>query len=413
MICIYNIILLVFLIPAIIFFFFNSIKNPSSGIFFKLKERLGFLKTSENLSKKEILWFHGASVGEVKALEPLIRHFRNYSTLLTVLTPQGRRLAEKNKSADYLSLAPLDFNLIINNFFKKMKPKALILFETEIWPGLIDQAKRRNLKVIVVNGRISGASYPFYKFFRFFWKNILNKADLICARSNEDAERFKGIGCTGKIEVTGNIKYDRDISIPSFTREDAMLSDLDVVFAAGSTREEEEKILADVFVELKMKFPNLKILIAPRRIDRTQNLIKLLKYKNINFVRYSEGIKKPYECLIIDTFGDLVKFYAISDITFVGKSLINRGGQNPIEPASYSKPVLFGPYMQNFQTEADALVNEGGGFYVKNKEELSEKVSVLLSDKMLLKETGERALQAVLKQRGALKRTVSLIENLI
>jgi len=413
MIYIYNVILLIFSIPAAIFFLLKSINDPSKGIFFKWKERFGLWNLPENLLTKDIIWFHGASVGEVKALEPLIKQFKGYTALMTVITPAGRILAEKNKLSELLFLAPLDFEPVVKNVLNKVKPKAIILFETEVWPGLINEAKKQGVKVILINGRLSSSSYPFYKVFRAFWKNIINKIDVLCVRSKEDAERFKGIGFTNPIEVTGNIKYDKDIAMPDFSRESAKLSGSDIVFVAGSTREEEERILTDVFIELKKKFTALKIVIAPRRIEKTNNLVNILKEKKINFARYSEGIKQPYDCLIIDTFGDLVKFYAISDITFVGKSLINKGGQNPIEPASYSKAVLFGPYMQNFQTEAESLVAAGGGFSVKNKEELEKKLEALLSNKELLKEAGRKAYETVLKQRGALNKTREIILNFI
>jgi len=414
MIYFYNIILLLFFIPISVYFFVRSVKNSGRGVFYKWKERFGLWNLPESRINKKVLWFHGASLGEVRALEPLLREFKEFTTVLTVLTPSARIYAEKNRIGDFVFLAPLDFVPVVRKAVSDVKPKALILFETELWPGLIAEAKRKKVRTILINGRNSSKSFSIYKKVRFFWKNVLNNIDVLCARSKEDAARFRSLGYNrGEIIITGNIKYDRETTAPQFSRDKAGLAGTDIVLTAGSTREEEEEILLGAFVELKETFNNLKIVIAPRHLERVKDIINILRKMKIRFSLYSSGVTKPFDCLIVDTFGELVNLYSISDITFVGGSFVDKGGQNPIEPASFSKVVLFGPFMQNFQTEAKTLSDFGGGFEVKDKADLVKKVQALLFDRAFMAEAGKKAFRAVLEQKGALKRTKDIIISAI
>ena len=409
MIYFYNVILFLFIIPAFVYFLAGSIRNTRQGIFFKFKERLGIWDAPEDIKGKKILWFHGASLGEVRALEPLIRKFTGFTTIITVLTPSARAYAEKNRIADHVFIAPLDFLPLVKNALRVINPAALILFETEIWPSLILEAKKQGVRTILINGRISVNSYPLYKAAGFFLKKVINAVDILCVRSKEDSARFEGLGYKNGITVTGNIKYDRDSNPSEFSRHQLKLGDSDLIFVAGSTREKEEEILLEAFRLLREKFPRFKMVIAPRHLKRVGEIVALIKARGLASSLYSSGAVAPFNCLILDTFGDLVKFYSAADITFVGGSLVNRGGQNPIEPASCGKPVLFGPYMQNFETEAQVLKDFGGGFSVKNGPDLADKIEKLFDNRPLLAETGKKALEAVMSQKGALNKTKEII----
>ena len=410
MIYLYNAVLLLFFIPAFLYFLAGSIRNTRQGIFFKYKERLGIFDPPQNPAGKKILWFHGASVGEVRALEPLIKKFTGFSTVMTVLTPSARSYAEKNRIADRVYIAPLDFLPLVNNALRAVKPAALVLFETEIWPSLIMEAKRQNIRTILINGRISVDSYPLYKAAGFFLKKVLNSIDVLCVRSKEDAARFEGLGYKkSAIIITGNIKYDRDLGPCGFSRSQINLSDSDLIFVAGSTREKEEEILLDAYGFLRKQFPKLKLFIAPRHLKRADEIAGLIKKRKLSFSFYSSGVPASFDCLILDTFGDLVKLYSVADIAFVGGSLVNKGGQNPIEPASCGKPVLFGTFMQNFETEAKVLISFGGGFFVKDKADLANRIGELLTNRPLIIESGKKALEAVMSQKGALNKTKDVI----
>ena len=329
---------------------------------------------------------------------------------MTVLTPSARSYAEKNRIADRVYIAPLDFLPLVNNALRAVKPAALVLFETEIWPSLIMEAKRQNIRTILINGRISVDSYPLYKAAGFFLKKVLNSIDVLCVRSKEDAARFEGLGYKkSAIIITGNIKYDRDLGPCGFSRSQINLSDSDLIFVAGSTREKEEEILLDAYGFLRKQFPKLKLFIAPRHLKRADEIAGLIKKRKLSFSFYSSGVPASFDCLILDTFGDLVKLYSVADIAFVGGSLVNKGGQNPIEPASCGKPVLFGTFMQNFETEAKVLISFGGGFFVKDKADLANRIGELLTNRPLIIESGKKALEAVMSQKGALNKTKDVI----
>jgi len=328
------------------------------------------------------------------------------------MPPSGWEYARRRKLADMVYYAPVDFSFVLNNIFSKLRPRGLVVVETELWPGMISSAKKNGARVLVVNARMSEHSFFLYRLGRIFWRGILGKIDFIAARSDEDAERFVRIGYPEKMtSVTGNIKYDGDFNGFSFTKEEIGFKDTDLVFAAGSTRDGEEKIVIDSWLELKNRYPHLKLLIAPRHLNRVPEIARLLEARKILYSVRSPVSREPFDCLLVNTMGELQRFYSVSDIAFVGGSLVNKGGQNPIEPAAFGKPVIFGPFMQNFKTEANILTQAGGGYTVESGKDLSPRIESFITDENLRSESGKKALSAVQSQKGSLNRTVEIIRR--
>ena len=415
MILIYDIVLLLCFIPVLLLLALRSLRRKNDEFAYKLTERLGNWDVSPLKNpRKPLLWFHCASVGEVRAIEPLIKTLDEYSILLTTLTPTGNAYAIKSRSADFVYLAPIDFTFVVEKVLSAVQPRGLVLVETEFWPGLIWTAKKHGLKLFLANARLSKHSFGYYRLMKPFWKRCLANIDRIGARSPEDAERFMRLGVpASRITVTGNIKYDRSFTAPAVTRAALGFRDSDILLVAGSTRTGEEEILFDAWLELRKSHPELKIAVAPRHLHRVSKISATLDKKKVSYARFSSHPKGPVDCLLVDTFGDLQKFYAVCDIAFVGGSFVNKGGQNPIEPAAYSKPVLFGPSMHNFQTEAAVLEEMGGGFRVKDGKEFSSCISKLITGTKERLEAGKRAQEAVESQKGALARSKELLRTVL
>lgn len=408
---IYNILLISLLIPVFFILLIFSGKYRKE-VFYKLSERFSLSQKIEKDHRKTI-WIHCSSLGEVRAIEPLMESLRKeYFIVLTSITKTGREYAKKINKADFISLLPLDIYPLMLKFFNIVKPDMLILVETELWSSMLYIADKKNVKTMTINGRMSGKSFKLYKPLRFFWKYFIDSIDIIIARNKEDAERFKYLS-SGKNEIfiSGNIKYDRDFFVDA-DRTDFGLNEDHFVFTAGSTREGEEKIIAEVYKCLKDQNKNIKIFMAPRHISKIEKIKSFLNDEKIDYVLFSEINKdKKADFILVDVFGKLQNIYSISDICYVGGSIVKKGGQNPIEPAALGKPVLFGRNMDNFKSEAEILLKCRGAFEVHGSKDICLKISEFLSDKNALLAAGKNALEAVNLQKGALKITIDKIKE--
>jgi 3-deoxy-D-manno-octulosonic-acid transferase len=411
MLFLYNVVLLIASVPAVLVLAVRYRKRGSAGVIAELRERFGrWQMPSASLSGKPVLWIHGASLGEVRSIEPLIAELGEYSIVLTTLTRAGYDYARSSGLGTAVFLAPLDFSRIVDRTFALLRPAALILVETELWPGLMLGARKYGCRLVIINARLSGTSFSLYRILRPFWARVLRSVDRCAARATEDAERFAQLGLPReRITVTGNIKYDRDFSVSGTTKEAAGFADTDVLWVSGSTRGGEEQIIFDTFLQLAVRFPKLKLVIAPRHVNRVAEIGRIATAKGISCALRSAPTGKPFSCLLVDTFGELMKFYSMADVVFVGGSLVPKGGQNPIEPAACGKPVVFGPFMDNFITESRVLRENGGGLSVRGADELGSVLEKLLSNAEYRKQIGEKARQAVEQQRGALARTADII----
>ena len=406
----YNCLLLIFLVPILLAIVLAGKKNRQE-FFYCIKERLSCWNIPQLDKNKKTVWIHCASLGEAKAVEPMIPFLKDYNIIVSTITKSAREYVAKIKGISYFALAPVDVYPFIASILKKIKPDVLILIETEFWPSMITCANKLGTKIITVNGRISKGAFPYYKLTKFFWKPFLNLITYISVRNEHDYKRFLALTDNkDKIGITGNIKYDRDFTSETITKENLFLAYNDLILTAGSTREGEEIILLKSFVQLKNTFTNLKLIIAPRHIARVNEICSLIKKNNLSFELFSKLTDSKKDVIIIDVFGKLQTIYSISDIVFIGGSIVNKGGQNPIEAAAYSKPIIFGRYMYNFESESASLKNNGA-FEINNQKEFVDTATKLLNDINLRQETGKKALEVVKSQKGAIEKNIKIIKE--
>ncbi|GHT38637.1 3-deoxy-D-manno-octulosonic acid transferase [Endomicrobiia bacterium] len=406
----YNI-LFVLSLPLIVFaIVFNN--KHRKDFFYKLSERFAVYKPLGKNSKKTTIWIHCASLGEVIAVEPILNGLQDYYVVLTTITKSGRQYAQKLQKADFVTLLPLDIYPIMNKAFNSIKPDILVLVETELWATMLYTASHKNIKAIIINGRMSEKSYKSYKRLKFFWNRFVGLISIIIARSKDDADRFSFL-TNGKsnIIVSGNIKYDSNFTTGS-KRDCFLLSEDDFIFTAGSTMKGEDEIIADVYNKIIPDFSKIKFFLAPRHLSRIEDVIKILEDKHIKYSLFSTG-DFSNNFILIDIFGELQSIYSISNVCYVGGSIVDKGGQNPIEPAAYGKPVLFGKNMGNFKTEAESLVKAFGALIVDDSDDLAKKIREFISNKQLSEAIGKNALKTVNSQKGVASFTIEKIkENL-
>jgi 3-deoxy-D-manno-octulosonic-acid transferase len=401
-------------VPALfIILIFNG--KYRKEIFYKLPQRFVKWDYPSEKNLKKTVWVHCSSLGEIRAVEPVLDLLKKkYNIILTSITKTGKEYAEKIQKADFTALLPLDLYPFMMKAFKTVKPDLLILVETELWVSMLYAADKQKVKIMTVNGRMSEKSFKIYNTLKFFWERFIGLIDVVLARSSDDAGRFMVFaGSKTQVYVSGNIKYDRDFAVKS-SRVDFGLDANDKVFTAGSIREGEDAVIADAYIKIREKMPDIYFFAAPRHLSKIKNVKNTLKDKKIEYLTFSEMLKgkKPNKrFILIDVFGKLQEIYSISDVCFVGGSIIKKGGQNPIEPAACAKPVLFGKNMDNFKTEAEILLQYGGGITVFDGEDIVAKIEKLFLNREFLTKTGENALKAVKSQKGALNITVNAIKE--
>jgi 3-deoxy-D-manno-octulosonic-acid transferase len=395
-----------------------------------IKERMGFLSPDkqEKISSKKVIWFHAASVGEIKALSPIIPQVRKdhpeYALVVSTITKSGRKEAEKIlKEIEFVFLLPIDLKRFVRRALDKIRPEALILVETELWPNLIGEAKKRGCIIAMINGRISRRSFKRYLAVRSLFKQTLSRFDLLCVQSEEHKERLIRLGARpDKIKVTGNLKFDRLLHVSESSSKDQLKKKLGIpdkylVIIGGSIRSGEEQILLRVFVKLKSEKNELIFILAPRHLDKLNEVERILSGMKLSFVRRSKldgNIRSDQpDVILLDTMGELSGLYALADVAFVGGSLVPVGGHNLLEPAIYGVPVIFGPYTDHFKEEAKILIESGGGIQVKSEEELTLKLSRLIADPEKRVRSGKSAKTAIWKETGVSKRTTDLIFSLL
>jgi 3-deoxy-D-manno-octulosonic-acid transferase len=390
-------------------------------------ERLGFLPRTwkETFKKNQVIWIHAASVGEVKMLPAIIPRlkdeFPQTIIVVSVMTRTGKKEAQKNlKDVKYIFHPPLDLLWSTRKAARAINPSLFILTETELWPNLIREVKKRDSKIALINGRMSNRSFPNYKRFKFFFSKVLFFVDVFCMRSQLDAKRIISLGAPPhKVNVVGNIKFDSIF----FQEESSGRKQVDAfsqivsrkkIIVAGSTHPTEEEMILRAFKKLISSHSDLILIIAPRHLNHLNELEKDLTQFGLNSIRRSElnqNLDPRCEVIILDTLGELNQFYSLAKIAFVGGSLVPKGGHNLLEPARFSVPVLFGPYVDNFQEMAVLLRTSGGGIQVKDETELYLKMDELIIDESKRKILGQKAKEAISQQASAAERTAQILSK--
>lgn len=388
-----------------------------------LKERFGYISKdkAEILRRYKNIWIHAVSVGEVFAIKKLLKNlndkYPDYQIVLTVSTKTGYALAKRlfNNTA-VLLWAPIDVSFVVKKFIKLINPLIYVAVETEIWPNQFQILNSLGVPTMIVNGRISDKAWPKYRFFKSFFKSTLKCIDHICVQSLLDGERFIALGASkSRITVLSSIKWDD--SPEGLPQDHSMITcdDHEFIFVAGSTHPGEEDVVLRAFCHLKKRFLSLKIIIVPRHVNRTENIEAICINMNLKFQRYSDlKVKGKFEdVLIVDEIGHLKEFYAIADVVFVGKSLRVGGGHNIIEPAYFGKPIIIGPYMENFKTIAQTFIKKNAVIQIQQDQELSGVVEKILMDEKYRKSFSIKTRDVIESHKGATKQIIQHIENLL
>jgi 3-deoxy-D-manno-octulosonic-acid transferase len=385
-------------------------------------ERLG--GAPRRAGEKRCLWVHGVSVGEVLGSATLVEGFRrrhpDWDVVISSTTSTGYETAKRTFPDCMVIYYPLDFTGSIARSLSRIRPSLVILMELEVWPNFVRLAGRRGIPVVIANGRLSKRSYGTQRMFRFVLSGVYERIARLAVQTEEYARRFRGVGVGAeKITVTGSLKYDtvaRSVrGAEALSRELGIASDARLL-VAGSTTAGEEEVLLQVYGRLATEFPKLRLVIVPRRPERFDGVASLIRSHNFACLRRSAGGKGDRETddavILGDTLGELVRFYALATVVFVGKSMeAPGGGQNIMEPAALGKPVVFGLHMANFQETRDLLRSKDAGVEVGDAEGLYQGVRRLLGDEKAATEMGERARAAIDGARGATDRTLDVVEE--
>jgi 3-deoxy-D-manno-octulosonic-acid transferase len=389
-------------------------------------ERLGFRGVPAADGVQERYWIHGASVGEVLAAEGLIKELLERHpearVVFSTFTVSGRRTA-REKLAAYggrvtVTLAPLDWDGLPGRVTARFDPSLFIILETELWPNLISALGRTGCPLVLVNGRLSERSFPRYRRLRWFFRPLLGKFALVCARTPTDAERFRILGAgKDRVRVTGNIKYDfrsaADLPAWASLWPGRGLGGPQRI-VAGSLRGREAEIVLESYGSLRERFAGLQLLLAPRYPHRFDTGI--LDARGLSWARWSavrdSGAGGETSVVFVDTMGDLASLYAAADAAFVGGTLEGTEGQNLLEPAVHSVPVLFGPGYGNFREEGQELLAVGGGFVTADMEAMTAIFGRLLADPGECEAAGRRAGEVADRFGGATARTLALLDAL-
>ncbi len=357
------------------------------------------------------VWFQASSVGEVKLAVSLAGELKGTKRplYLFAMTPEGRALGRASGAFTGVYFAPVDIFFITGSFMKKVAPECVVLIELQLWPNLIESAARFS-KIVLVNGRVSDRSFPGYKLIKPLTRMMLEKIEVISARTKKDAERFIAMGAdSGRVVVGGNIKYDitpPDAGI-SRTRKDYALPSQALLITAGSTHRGEEEMLIDAVTSLE---GGPYCIIVPRHIERIREIERIFKRKNIPCSRLGRdgGFLPASHFLLVDKIGLLDGLYGISDICFVGGSLVPHGGQNFVEAVGKKKPVIVGPHTGNFSEEFDILKDDL--FVVSDSVSLAASFRALASSKEMRERKAEAAFGKLNMLKGALRRNAGIIK---
>ncbi len=382
----------------------------------RLHERLG-----QSPILDQCIWLHAVSVGETIAAVPLVKALiAKYPTtpiLLTTTTATGSEQVHKllGNKVHHVFL-PYDLPLLIKRFMKRSKPKLLIIMETELWPNLLTECKKRNLPTMLANARLSNKSFQNYKKIAKSTRYMLNQFSIVAAQSQEDAENFLQLGLTKeKLLMSGNLKFDLKISDAIKTKGKQIKQAIGArpIFIAASTHEGEEKIILSAFELLIKEKPDCLLILVPRNPERFQKVEKLCQQQKLNTLcRSSEKLpQSTTQVFLIDKMGELLLFYAASDIAFVGGSLVPVGGHNMIEPAVFGLPILTGPYLGNFLAISKLLQQAQAMHIASDDASIATQVCELLNDKTRCQQIGSRAKAVVSANVGALDRHMDWINR--
>jgi 3-deoxy-D-manno-octulosonic-acid transferase len=382
-----------------------------------LAERLGFVpKRLLGRADEPVIWVHAVSVGELLAAARLIEELRKelsgWRVVVSTTTRTGQALARQRFGAENVFYFPLDFAFAVRAYLRALKPRMLVLMETEFWPRLLVECRRAEIPVAVVNARISDRSWPRYLRLRFLWKRLLGSLRLVLAQSENDVERLRAIGAAN-VRYGGNLKYDiRTASTAAVTQAlTQRVARGTKILVCGSTLEGEEDIL------LEAAPADTLMILAPRHPERFEAVARLLERSGRSWVRRSRWMDAPTQLaagtvLLLDSIGELASVYSLATVAFVGGSLVPAGGHNPLEPAQFRVPVVMGPYYENFRAIVERL-KARDAIRIVQTHELRDELIALFTDQAAAHALGERAYAVFSAEAGATARAVAALTEIV
>ena len=428
---IYNIlIILVFIFVAFPYFLYRLVVEKGFG--HRFRQNMGLVRREEiaPVADTNCIWLHGASVGEMVAISPLVKEIKNLmperKVLVSAVTVGGYDMARQiMPEADAIINFPLDLPFVASSMVSRIRPGIFIMVETELWPNFLRAIRERNIPAMMMNGRISEKSAKSYRYPSGLLRDMLNTINLFCMQSSIDAKYITQLGADPeKIIVTGNTKFDQTYAevspkdLATYKTELGLGKDAYPVIVAGSTHRTEEEAVLTSFTALRKKYPHARLIIAPRKLNRIEEIKKV----NAKFgyemgfrskLKEMEGRRPEFPVLMLDTIGELGRIYAIGDIVFVGGSLVRYGGHNVLEPAAHAKPILVGPSMEDFKDSYALLSKAGACRMVSDTAGLTEAFLEIADDDVLRKKMGDASIQIIRENRGAALKTIHYLTDLL
>ena len=382
------------------------------------KERFGF---NDLPLLRQAIWIHAVSVGEVQAALPLIKYLLNQTTngplVVTTMTPSGsNRVKALFGEQVYHVYVPYDLPDAIDRFLNRIQPACVVIMETEIWPNIVSECFRRKVPVVLANARLSARSARSYRRIPKLIGPVIRKIRCIAVQTTADQQQFVSIGADPKqITVTGSIKMDIDLA-PSLLEQGTVLRrQLGIgrsVWVVASTHKGEEAIVLQSLMAIRQQIENVLLVLVPRHPERVFEIERIIKRLGLFATRRTQDPHGPYQDVyIVDTMGELPLFFSASDLAFIGGSLVPVGGHNMIEAAVLGVPIIFGPYLFNFQEISKQLLQAGAARQVEDVGTLAQVVIECLQDANLRYEMGQRGKAYVEANRGALSRLTGVIKN--
>ena len=397
----------------------------------RFRQSLGGFRDEEiaAVAHKNCIWIHGASVGEIVATSPLVKEIRKSmpeaKILVSAVTTGGYNMAHQIiPEADAIIYFPVDLPFVSESFVKRIMPRIFMPVETELWPNFLRAIKLRKIPVMMVNGRISDKSVKTYRYLFGILTDMMASVTRFCMQSNIDASYIEHLGAEKRrIFVTGNTKFDQtyaEVTAADLANYKAEmgLEDAYPVLVAGSTHPTEEEALFKAFNQIKTEFPKARLVIAPRKPGRVNEITHLAKNYGLEVglrsaLKKVQGTRPTYPVILIDTIGELGRIYAVGDGVFVGGSLVNHGGHNALEPAAHAKPIVVGPSMSNFKDTFALLSKVGALRQISNEQELAEEFLTIFKDDALRAKMGEASFQVIKDNRGAAVRTIKYLQEVL
>tara|TARA_B100001250_G_scaffold217781_1_gene186882 strand:+ start:124 stop:1356 length:1233 start_codon:yes stop_codon:yes gene_type:complete len=398
---IYNLLILILIPVFALRIFFKSLADSDYTKHFV--NRLGYSLSNLRQKNKKIIWFHAVSLGEVMGSQSLIYKLaEHFDIVITTTTPTGLRRAREIFPEIVINYAPWDFVLFINRFLNFYKPDAILIFETEIWPSMISRAFHKNIPLYLVNGRLSHKSYQAYSISSWLLKDILKKITYSFVQTRKHKERFLKLGIEENcIEVVGSVKFDvsnintNPIEIAPF-------------ILGASTHPGEEEIMLNAYKRLQAR-KDIKLFLCPRHTERAGDIAKQAAIMGFGVKLYSDLDSEDYDVCIIDSTGFLPSFYASALMSFVGGSLVPRGGHNLIEPAALGSPIIIGPHTFNFEDIVQQFLNDNACIKVISEDELLASMELFIGDLEAAKQYAHRAKVVVERNKGSTEVQASYI----